>query len=121
MTTITRLFDFAYYELEKYNLADALVTKQNGVWKKTSSQEYVDNANKISRENFSTTLLYIRRNIIQRNNLRLFTIDFNLSHTFLSVVVHVTIFFEFSTIGSIEPKMVFTVIFFKKFFTKKVY
>jgi long-chain acyl-CoA synthetase len=49
MTNITRLFDFAYYELEKYNLADALVTKQNGVWQKTSSQEYVNQANTISR------------------------------------------------------------------------
>ncbi len=49
MTQITRLFDFAYYELDKYNLSDALVTKQNGVWQKTSSQEYIDNANTISR------------------------------------------------------------------------
>jgi long-chain acyl-CoA synthetase len=49
MTNITRLFDFAYYELEKYNLNDALVTKQNGVWQKTSSQEYVNQANTISR------------------------------------------------------------------------
>ena len=49
MTNITRLFDFAYYELEKYNLTDALVTKQNGAWLKTSSQEYVKNANTISR------------------------------------------------------------------------
>jgi long-chain acyl-CoA synthetase len=49
MTTITRLFDFAYHQLEKYNLQDALVTKQNGVWKKTSTQEYVDNGNAISR------------------------------------------------------------------------
>ncbi len=49
MTNITRLFDFAYYELDKYNLKDTLVTKQNGVWQKTSSQEYVDQANAISR------------------------------------------------------------------------
>jgi long-chain acyl-CoA synthetase len=49
MTKITRLFDFAYHQLEKYNIADALVTKQNGVWKKTSTQEYVDNGNTISR------------------------------------------------------------------------
>ena len=49
MTTITRLFDFAYYELEKYNLPDALVTKQDGVWQKTSNQQYIDNANAISR------------------------------------------------------------------------
>ena len=49
MTNITRLFDFAYHELEKYNLDDALVTKQNGIWQKTSSQEYINQANSISR------------------------------------------------------------------------
>ncbi|PKB15347.1 long-chain fatty acid--CoA ligase [Flavobacterium sp. 5] len=49
MITITRLFDFPYYQLEKYNLSDALVTKQNGVWVKTSTQEYIDKANAISR------------------------------------------------------------------------
>ena len=46
---ITRLFDFAYHQLEKYSLPDALVTKKNGVWEKTSTQEYVDNGNTISR------------------------------------------------------------------------
>jgi long-chain acyl-CoA synthetase len=49
MTTINRLFDFPYYQLEKYNLSDALVTKQNGVWVKTSTQEYIDKANAVSR------------------------------------------------------------------------
>ena len=49
MTKISRLFDFAYHQLEKYNLPDALVTKQNGEWLKTSTQEYVDTANTISR------------------------------------------------------------------------
>ncbi len=49
MTNITRLFDFPYYQLEKYNITDALVTKQNGVWVKTSTQEYINNANAISR------------------------------------------------------------------------
>jgi long-chain acyl-CoA synthetase len=49
MIHITRLFDFAYHQLEKYNLPDALVTKQNGVWIKTSTQEYIDKANTISR------------------------------------------------------------------------
>ncbi len=46
---ITRLFDFPYFQLEKYNISDALVTKYNGVWVKTSTQEYVDKANAISR------------------------------------------------------------------------
>jgi long-chain acyl-CoA synthetase len=49
MSEITRLFDFPYHQLRKFNIADALVTKQNGVWVKTSSQEYIDNANTISR------------------------------------------------------------------------
>jgi long-chain acyl-CoA synthetase len=49
MNTITRLFDFAYHQLDKYNLQDALVTKQNGTWIKTSTQEYIEQANKISR------------------------------------------------------------------------
>jgi long-chain acyl-CoA synthetase len=49
MITITRLFDFPYYQLENYNKLDALVTKQNGVWVKTSTQEYIDKANAISR------------------------------------------------------------------------
>jgi long-chain acyl-CoA synthetase len=49
MNNITRLFDFAHYQLEKYNITDALVTKQNGIWDKTSSKEYVDNGNAISR------------------------------------------------------------------------
>ena len=49
MTKITRLFDFPYHQLEKYNIEDALVTKQNDVWIKTSSKEYVEKANTISR------------------------------------------------------------------------
>ena len=49
MTKITRLFDFPYYQLDKQNLLDALVTKQDGVWVKTSTQEYIDKANTISR------------------------------------------------------------------------
>ena len=49
MTEITRLFDFPYYQLEKHNLKAALVTKKNGEWIKTSTQEYIDKANAISR------------------------------------------------------------------------
>ncbi|HLA56552.1 MAG TPA: AMP-dependent synthetase/ligase [Flavobacterium sp.] len=49
MAEITRLFDFPYYQLEKYDIPDALVTKYNGVWVKTSTQEYLDKANAISR------------------------------------------------------------------------
>jgi long-chain acyl-CoA synthetase len=49
MAPITRLFDFPYHQLEKYNLKEALVTKQNGEWVKTSTTEYIDKANTISR------------------------------------------------------------------------
>lgn len=49
MTKITRLFDFPYYQLENNNLPDALVTKYNGEWVKTSTQEYIDKANAVSR------------------------------------------------------------------------
>lgn len=46
---ITRLFDFPYYQLKKYNLDDALVTKYNGEWVKTSTKEYIDKSNAVSR------------------------------------------------------------------------
>lgn len=49
MTTVTRLFDFPYYEHEKYKLDDALVTKYGDKWVKTSTQEYIDKANAFSR------------------------------------------------------------------------
>jgi long-chain acyl-CoA synthetase len=50
MISITRLFDFPYYQQEKYtNIPDALVSKQNGVWVKTSTQEYIAKANAVSR------------------------------------------------------------------------
>ncbi len=45
----TRLFDFPHYQLEKFNLKKALVTKYNGEWIGTSSKEYIDKANQISR------------------------------------------------------------------------
>jgi long-chain acyl-CoA synthetase len=49
MTNITRLFDFPYYQLEKNNIPDCLVTKYNGEWVKTSTQEYINKSNAISR------------------------------------------------------------------------
>lgn len=49
MISITRLFDFPYYQQETYNLPVALATKKNGVWEKTSSQEYIAKANAVSR------------------------------------------------------------------------
>ncbi|MBT0608884.1 AMP-dependent synthetase/ligase [Aequorivita echinoideorum] len=44
-----RLFDFPYYQLEKYPQQKALVTKFNGTWEATSTQEYIDKANALSR------------------------------------------------------------------------
>ena len=50
MTEITRLFEFPYFQLEKYNsISDAFVMKQKGEWIKTSTEEYLAKANAISR------------------------------------------------------------------------
>ena len=49
MIEITRLFDFPYYQLETYNLEKAFTTKYNGEWKSTSTKEYIDLANTVSR------------------------------------------------------------------------
>lgn len=49
MNNISRLFDFPYYQLSKNNIPDCLVTKYNGKWVKTSTQEYIDKANAVSR------------------------------------------------------------------------
>jgi long-chain acyl-CoA synthetase len=49
MQKVTRLFDFPYHQLENLPLEKSLVTKYNGKWVATSTQEYVDKANAISR------------------------------------------------------------------------
>ena len=50
MANITRIFDFPYYQLETYNsIPAALVTKKNGVWVATSTEEYIAKSNTISR------------------------------------------------------------------------
>ena len=49
MTEVKRLFDFPYYQLENYPQEGALVSKVNGTWVKTSTQQYIDQANAISR------------------------------------------------------------------------
>lgn len=46
---ISRLFDFLTYQLKNKPLEDALVSKKNGKWIKTSTQEYQDQADQISR------------------------------------------------------------------------
>ena len=47
--TIKRLFDIPHYALETYPKTDMFVTKYQGEWKKTSTQEFINEANKISR------------------------------------------------------------------------
>ncbi|AUC77202.1 AMP-dependent synthetase/ligase [Olleya sp. Bg11-27] len=49
MIEITRLFDFPYYQLEKYNLQNSLSTKYDGKWVSISTKEYLEKANTISR------------------------------------------------------------------------
>lgn len=49
MTEIKRLFDFPYYQLENFPLEKSLVTKYGSEWKSLSTQEYIDQANAISR------------------------------------------------------------------------
>lgn len=49
MTSVTRLFDFPYYQLAKNPLQKSLITKKDGTWQATSTQEYIDKANAISR------------------------------------------------------------------------
>ena len=49
MQNITRLFDFPYYALEKFELPNCFVDKTTGSWVPLSTQEYVDKANAISR------------------------------------------------------------------------
>ena len=49
MQDITRLFDFPYYQLEKFDLKNSLVTKYNGEWIATSTRDYINKANTVSR------------------------------------------------------------------------
>lgn len=48
-TEIKRLFDFAYLQLENFNLEKSLVSKSSGEWVATSSKEFIDKANMVSR------------------------------------------------------------------------
>lgn len=49
MPAITRLFDFAYHQAERYKIQDALVTKYDGKWIATSSADFIAQANQLSR------------------------------------------------------------------------
>lgn len=46
---VSRLFDFAYYQLEKFNLEKAFTTKYDGKWVSTSTKEFIEKGNAISR------------------------------------------------------------------------
>jgi len=46
---VKRIFDFSALALEKFPKDDCLVTKKNGTWVKTSTMEFVNQGNKISR------------------------------------------------------------------------
>ncbi len=48
-TEIKRLFDIPQYQLEKYNLEKAFVSKSSGKWVSTSTKEFIDQVNKVSR------------------------------------------------------------------------
>lgn len=47
--TIKRIFDFPKHALENFPREDMFVTKYNGQWEKTSTQEFLNMANKVSR------------------------------------------------------------------------
>ncbi len=49
MTQITKIFDFPYYQLNKFNLDKAFTTKYDGEWQSISSTEYINQINAISR------------------------------------------------------------------------
>lgn len=46
---ITRLFDFAYYQLENGGLDNTFVDKKNNEWIKTSTKSFLEKVNKASR------------------------------------------------------------------------
>lgn len=46
---VKRIFDFSALAMEKFPKEDCLVTKKNGNWNKTSTLEFINQGNKISR------------------------------------------------------------------------
>ena len=81
MVSITRLFDFPYYQQETYNLPVALATKKNGVWEKTSSQEYIAKANAVSRA-------LLRMGVQKDDKIALITSTYNIFLLFLSYLIN---------------------------------
>jgi long-chain acyl-CoA synthetase len=49
MQTVTRLFEFAQYQLEHHPLDSAFLTKYSGEWKSTSTADFIEQANAVSR------------------------------------------------------------------------
>ncbi|MEN8838908.1 MAG: long-chain fatty acid--CoA ligase [Flavobacteriales bacterium] len=49
MTTLKRTFDFAYHQLATNPQDDCLVDKRDGVWVKTSTEEYLKKAMQVSK------------------------------------------------------------------------
>lgn len=49
MSTILRLFDIPYYQQKNYPLKKSFVTKYGNQWVATSTDEYIDKANAVSR------------------------------------------------------------------------
>lgn len=49
MSTILRLFDIPYYQQKNYPLQKCFVTKYGNEWVATSTDEYIDKANAVSR------------------------------------------------------------------------
>lgn len=49
MTKVTRLFDIPEYQLKNYDLSLAFITKYDNVWKETSTKEYIQKSNALSR------------------------------------------------------------------------
>lgn len=49
MTEVNVLFDIPYYQLKNHTLKNTFSTKHNGDWIETSTQEYIDKANALSR------------------------------------------------------------------------
>lgn len=47
--SIKRLFDIPHHALVKFPKADMFATKYDGVWRKTSTQEFINMGNKVSR------------------------------------------------------------------------
>ena len=47
--TIKRIFVFAHHALENYSQDDMFLTKYHGEWKKTSTKDFCDQGNRISR------------------------------------------------------------------------